>query len=108
MDEQVSQHFLRRIGDGVQDAIEDHEQRLHIPPPRRGRVQAIPFPDVQLSDVQLARAIELLSLGASLDDAADTVGAPVPALERHLAEWEPRWRPINPRQSAASRLGRTA
>lgn len=87
-----SLEFIRRIGDGVQHAIEDHEEHMHIPPPRRGKVQAIPFPGVVLSDVQLARAIEMLTVGASLEEVADAIGAPIPALERCLAEYQPAWR----------------
>lgn len=84
--------FLLKIGRVVQDVIEDHEGRMHIPPPRRGRVTAIPFPNVELSDVQTCRAIEMLSTGATLEDAAETVGAPVPALERALVDYKPAWR----------------
>lgn len=80
------------VAETVEEAIERHEDRLHIPPPRRGRVQAIPFPMVQLSDVQICKALEMLHSGSTLQEAAETVNAPVPALERALAEYRPAWR----------------
>lgn len=79
------------MGQLVERAIEDHESRLHVPPARRGPLQAIPFPDVVLTDAQTARAREMLENGATVYEAADLVGVPVSVLERELAAFEPRW-----------------
>lgn len=92
--------LLRTIGDVVQDVVRDvvrdeivgHEDRFHIPPPRKGRVQAIPFANVTVSDVQTSRAVEMLTTGSSLEEASLAVGVPIPALERALAEYRPAWR----------------
>jgi hypothetical protein len=84
--------LFRSIGRVVQNAIERHEDEMHIPPPKRGRLRAIPFPTTELSDVQVSRAVEMLQSGSSLHEAAEVVGAPAAALERALAEFRPRWR----------------
>lgn len=89
--------FLVRIGraveETIEDAIEDHERRWHaIPPARRGPLQAIPFPDLVLTDVQVAHARELLDESATIEEAAYMLDTPVSALERALAEYRPRWR----------------
>jgi len=81
-----------RIGEAIEDAIVDHEERMHIPPVPNGPLEAIPFPDLSLSDAQVARARELMENGAGLYDAADAIGTPVSVLERHLAAYKPRWR----------------
>lgn len=100
MDEIAGRSFLQRVGQVVEDAIVGHEDRMHIPPPRRGRVTAIPFPNIQISDIQTCRAIEMLSTGATLQEAAETVGAPIPALERALVEYQPAWRRFLEERSA--------
>jgi hypothetical protein len=94
--EEPSTDLLRKLGQAakamVDEALEEHIGELHIPPPRRGRVQAIPFPNVRLSDVQVSRALELFATGGTMEEAALAVGAPIPALERALAEYRPAWR----------------
>jgi hypothetical protein len=87
-----TQQLFQAIGQVVEEAIERHEERSHIPPPRRGRVQAIPFPNIQLADVVVCHALELLATGSTLSEAAYAVGVPVPALERGLAEYRVAWR----------------
>lgn len=84
--------FYMRIGEVIGEAIVEHEERFHVPPPERGPLQAIPFADVTVSDIQVARALELLSSGSSIFDVAEVLGVPELALERKLAEFRPRWR----------------
>ena len=85
-------HFVAEIADeAAADAVEDHERRMHIPPPRRGRVTAIPFPGLTLDDSQVCRAWEMMKLGASLDEAALALGVPDLVLERCLHEYQPAW-----------------
>lgn len=74
------------------DAVEDHESRMHIPPPRRGRVTAIPFPGMKLDDSQVCRAWEMLKLGGTLDEVALALGVPDLVLVRCLSEYQPAWR----------------
>lgn len=84
-------HFVQ-IGQAVEQAIVDHEQRLHMPPPQRGPLQAIPFASYVIPDCLAARAVEMLETGASIYDVAECISVPVSALERTLADWQPRWR----------------
>lgn len=79
------------IGELVEKALEDHESRLHVPPARRGPLQAIPFPDLALTDTETARAREMVEKGASAQEAADVLGVPVSVVERELAAFQPRW-----------------
>lgn len=78
--------------EAAHEAVDEHERRMHIPPPRRGRVTAIPFPGMHLSDVQTAKAREMIESGASLEDILAAVDAPLSVLERALAEYRPAWR----------------
>lgn len=80
------------VADVVDEAIDEHEQRMHIPPPRRGKLRAIPFPNITLDDSQVCRAWEMLKLGATLDEAALALGVPDLVLERCLHELQPAWR----------------
>lgn len=75
----------------IEGAIEEHEQRCHIPPPRRGKVTAIPFASVTLDDSQVCRAWEMLKLGSTLEDAALALGVPDLVLVRCLHEYQPAW-----------------
>lgn len=84
--------FIQRVGHVMAEAIEDHEERMHIPPPRRGRLRAIPFPDMSLTDVQTAKAREMIESGASFDDVQLALDVPRSVLERALAEYLPAWR----------------
>lgn len=89
---EAQQELFERIGDVMAEAIEDHEERMHIPPPRRGRVTAIPFPNITMNDLQICRAWEMLTLGSSMEEAAVAVDVPVLVLERYLHEYRPAWR----------------
>lgn len=82
----------RLVEDTIDDALEDHEERMHIPPPRRGRVTAIPFPHLRLDDSQVCRAWEMLELGATSVEAAAALDIPELVLERCLSEYQPAWR----------------
>lgn len=82
----------RMVEETVDEAIEDHELRMHIPPPRRGRLTAIPFPGMHLSDVQTARAREMIELGAAVEEILAALDVPLSVLERALAEYKPAWR----------------
>lgn len=82
----------RIVEETVEDAIEEHENRMHIPPPRRGRLTAIPFPGMSLNDVQTSKAREMLERGASLEDVLLALDVPQSVLERALAEFKPAWR----------------
>mgnify|MGYP001295899109 CR=1 FL=1 len=78
----------------VAEGIEDHEERMHIPPRRRDPLTAIPFAQIRLDDVTVAKAIEMLrnSQDPSVDVVARMLDVPVEALELALAEYKPRWR----------------
>jgi hypothetical protein len=80
-----------RMGEAVGSAIAEHEAQYHIPPPRRGPLKAIPFPDVSLTDIQTVRARELLESGVNLYETAEIIGVPASVIERELAAFEPRW-----------------
>ena len=82
----------RFVEQAVDEAIDDHEERMHIPAPRRGRVTAIPFPNVRLDDSQTCRAWEMLQLGASSAEAAAALDVPELVLVRALSEYQPAWR----------------
>lgn len=90
--EEGTHGLYQRIGKVMAEAIEDHEERCHIPPPRRGRVTAIPFPNVRLNDLQTSKAMEMLNGGSTLEEAAAAIDVPSLALERALAEYRPAWR----------------
>lgn len=85
-------HIGRLVENTVDEAIEDHEQRMHIPPPRRGKVTAIPFPNLRLDDSQVCRAWEMLTQGASIDEAAAALDMPTLVVVRCLSEYQPAWR----------------
>lgn len=89
--DQASIGLYVRIGEAIGHAITDHEEHFHIPPARRGPLQAVPFADVVMNDAQVVRARELLENGATIFEAADIVGVPVSVVERELADFEPRW-----------------
>jgi hypothetical protein len=85
-------HIVEETAEAVAaDAVEDHERRMHIPPPRRGRVTAIPFPTMSLDDSQVCRAWEMMKLGATLEEASAALGVPDLVLVRSLHEYQPAW-----------------
>jgi hypothetical protein len=92
--------LARMIGETVDEAIEEHEQRHHIPPPRRGKVTSIPFPSMTLDDSQVCRAWEMMKLGASLEEAALALGVPDLVLVRCLHEYQPAWQQFLQERSA--------
>lgn len=91
--------LAQSLGDVVQAEIRDHEDRLHtsrplrpgVPPPNRRRLTSIPYPDYEVDDALLARAVELLTEGQDLGQVAHSLEIPTPALERHLAEYRGRF-----------------
>jgi len=87
----VTNYVVSAAEDAAADAVEDHERRMHVPPPRRGRVTAIPFPHTRLNDSQTCRAWEMIELGSSLGEAAAALGVPDLVLVRALAEYQPAW-----------------
>lgn len=90
---QAAMHVFKVVGQAVEEEMEEHVQKYHVPRPKRGPLQAIPFPDWDLDDAQVAKAWEWLQLGThDLAGAAEALGAPECVLERHLAEYFPRWR----------------
>jgi hypothetical protein len=82
----------RYVNQVAADAVEDHVEQMHIPSPRHGRLTAIPFPWMRLSDVQTAKAREMIELGASVDEILAALDVPLSVLERALAEYKPAWR----------------
>lgn len=88
----VTRYVNRVAEDVAADAIEDHEARCHIPPPRRGKLTAIPFPNRTMNDSQIARAWEMLELGATEQEVCLALDVPTSVLERCLAEYKPAWR----------------
>jgi hypothetical protein len=92
MEDQAAARLVRRIGEGVQEAIEDHEERMHLPPSRRVRVTAIALPNLRLDDSQVCRAWEMMTLGASSTEAAAALDVPELVLVRCLSEYQPAWR----------------
>lgn len=96
--------FLHRLGAVVERVIADHEARLHVPPAEREPLTAIPFPQIHLTDTQVACAWEWLTApdGEAIDvrTAALRLGCPVPVLERHLADYAQRWRRFLARRAA--------
>lgn len=83
---------LHALANAIGEAVEDHEQRMHIPPPERGPLTAIPFPNLRMTDVQTSRVREMIETGSTLEEAAAAVDLPVSVLERCLSEFRPRWR----------------
>lgn len=95
MDEPSARVVIRigRLVEGaVEEALDEHEPRMHIPPPERGPLRAIPVPNLKLNDIQLARVREILEQGGTLDACCTTVDMPVSVIERCWAEYKPRWR----------------
>lgn len=82
----------RMLEETVDEAIEDHVELMHVPPARRGRVTAIPFPNLRLNDSQTCRAWEMMQLGASSTEAAAALDVPELVLVRALSEYQPAWR----------------
>lgn len=87
----VTSYMNEVAEDAAADAVDEHERRMHIPPRRRGRVTAIPFPNITLTDSQVCTAWEMIKLGATLDEAALALGVPDLVLERCLHEYQPAW-----------------
>jgi hypothetical protein len=76
----------------AEQVIVDHERHTHhVPAPNRKRLTAIPFADVVISDEDLAKAVEMLEARWEISDVAIALEQPLLALERHLAEFWPRW-----------------
>jgi len=88
----VTRYVTQAAEDAALEAVEDHEERMHIPPPRRGRVTAIPFPNMRLNDSQTCRAWEMLQLGATSAEAAAAIDVPELVMIRCLSEYQPAWR----------------
>jgi hypothetical protein len=84
--------LIRAFGNGLQQALDDHHHLEHVPALDKDPVRAVPFPRIALSDVQICGAIEMMELGATLYDAAEHLGVPALALEREIADYQPRWR----------------
>jgi hypothetical protein len=96
--------FFREIGQAVEktvgDALDEHVHDYHPRPPRRGPLDAIPYAGEEVSDVQLAKAIELLGRGElTIAEVANRIDVPAPLLERCLAEYRPRWQNFLDRRS---------
>lgn len=82
----------RIVEETVDEAVEAHERRCHaIPPPPRAPLTAIPFADVVVSDDQVSHAIELLDENQDEGNVARSLGIPLPALQRALADYERRY-----------------
>lgn len=86
-------HYVHEVaGEAAADAVLDHEQRMHLPPRRRGRATAIPFASITMDDSQVCRAWELMKKGASLEEAAAAFDVPDLVLIRCLHAYQPAWR----------------
>ena len=71
----------------------EHEERQHIPPRRTDPVQAVPFANERIPDVELAAMIELMETeGISLQEAAYRFQRPYHLVERSMADYQPQWR----------------
>lgn len=86
--------YISEAAEMDRETMEDHVESMHIPPRRRGPLQAIPFASVRLDDVTVARAIEMLRTAqdGSVEVVARILEVPPEALELALAEYRPRWR----------------
>ena len=77
----------------IAEGIQDHEDRMHIPPRRTDPVQAVPFANERIPDVELAAMIELMETeGISLQEAAYRFHRPWHLVERSMADYQPQWR----------------
>lgn len=75
------------------ESIQEHYEDCHIPPRRADPVQAVPFADERIPDVELAAMIELMETeGISLQEAAYRFHRPWHLVERSMADYQPQWR----------------
>src|SRR4051812_48247316 len=67
-------------------------RRPGVPTPDRRPLEAIPFADVVVTDNECRRIIEMMEeQGIDLYEAAETIGKPLLAIERALADYRFRW-----------------
>lgn len=82
---EVSTEVSTRVSE---EKIAEHEARMHIPRPRRERIQAIPFPGVRIPDHECAAMLEQFRREAcSFAQLADDWGHPLEVVERELTQY---------------------
>lgn len=75
------------------ESMDHHVETMHIPPRRTDPVQAVPFANERIPDVELAAMIELMETeGVSLQEAAYRFHRPWHLVERSMADYRPAWR----------------
>lgn len=102
MEDDAPHGFMEKVGHTMRtvarEEVARHERRKHaLPPPNRAPLTAIPFADVKLADPEITRAVELLTNKRdpmTIEEVAYILECPVIVLERHLAEFRPRWRKL--------------
>jgi len=79
--------------EGAAELDREHIEAMHLPPRRTDPVQAIPFPDERIPDVELAQMIELMETEEiSLQEVAYRFQRPYHLVERSMADYQPQWR----------------
>lgn len=90
---QVSAASTENTMELVADGIKNHEHRLHIPPRRTDPVQAVPFANERIPDVELAAMIELMETeGISLEEVASRFHRPWHLVLLSMADYDPQFR----------------
>jgi hypothetical protein len=89
---ELGRRWSARMDGKAHRAVEDHEERMHLPVRDMSPLTAIPFAGEQIPDPDLARIVELVSEGESLSSAAAALGHPLVLVERELARYYARHR----------------
>jgi hypothetical protein len=79
-------------GEVMEELVQAHEERMHLPPRRTDPVTAVPFAGERLPDTVTCEGIELLRKGHSLDEAADFLSVEAMVLERAIYDYRPPYR----------------
>lgn len=90
---QLAGSDAEQVCDAMGVVVEDHEDRMHIPPKRTEPLQAIPFADERIPDVHMAAMIERVETErTSLEEVAAAWGYPPSLVQRAFADFQPQWR----------------
>ncbi len=90
---EVARAATEHTAEMVTDGIEDHVETMHIPPKRTDPIQAVPFPDERIPDVELSKMIERMEQeNLSLEQVARDAGRPLHLVLRCMADYDPQFR----------------
>lgn len=92
--------FFREVGETMAEvateldelATREHVESMHVPPPRRDALQAVPFPRDRIPDVVVAQMIEFMET-ENCDErvVALRFGRPLSLVLREMADYRARF-----------------